>query len=321
MTLTQAYAVDGGRVPAAMLRRTLWASTGGATGVIGVGDLKVTALPTPGTSVNVAPGGAIMATRYAGASANETYAVVNDATVSVAIPATGSGGGRTDYIILKIDDWHFDGSQQAPADPKTALYCSLQRVSSITGLGYPFVVLAKITIPASTGTITNAMITDMRKVAQPRTKRYVKGVPLVANQKETLNSTTREYFPNPGKVTVDVPTWATNVKIRADWLMIGNPSTNCVGFIWVGWGDWTGTQFELETQKYSYNSPANSPDGARANYAVVDEMPVPAKYRGRSGITFQMWGSNHASTVGKPWVDEWSGAALDILFEEIADQA
>ena len=317
MALTPAYAVDGGRVPAQMLRMMAWAATGGGNGIVRPGDLKVTALATPGGSVNIGAGGALAVTRYSGASGAQTYAAYNDATAALAIPATGSGAGRTDYIILRVDDWHFDGSQ-APADPLAALYCSFQRVSALPTT-YPYVPLAKITIPASTGTITNAMITDLRVMARPRRQRVLLATPTIASGTETLSSTSREYFPNQGgQKLVDIPDWATRVAIRADWIQVVMAAGNVQGAVWVGFGDWDGTKFEVETQTFGFDN-VQAANASRATVTAADELVIPAKYRGRSNVTFQMWARrNGTGNVGLK-IDQWSGACLDLEFKEVAD--
>ena len=318
MALLPAFAVDGGRGPASMFRGMLWASTSGATGVVQAGDLRVTPLSTPGTAVNVGPGGALAASRYTGASRAETYGVVNDATIPVAIPPTSSGAGRTDYIILKVDDWHFSGSPQ-PDDPLGAAYCSFERVTSLTGINYPYVPLAKITIPASTGTITSSMITDLREVALPRTQRVLRPNALIWSEEETLTSKTGEYFPNAGGAqTVPIPSWATRVKIRADWFMVRVPKGAVDGRIWVGFGDWNGTRWgapDTQSQEFAFNN-ADTGGDCRQSWAVVDDLYIPANLRGRD-VHFQMWGKVF-STV-RPVIDGISGSSLDLLFEEVAD--
>ena len=319
MALLPAFAVDGGRGPASMFRGMLWASTSGATGVVQAGDLRVTPLSTPGTAVNVGPGGALAASRYTGASRAETYGVVNDATVQLAIPATGSSGGRTDYIILKIDDWHFSGGSQ-PADPLAATYCSVVRVSSLSGINHPYVPLAKLTIPASTGTITNAMIKDLREVALPRTQRVLRPNAIVASETETLTSKTGEYFPNAGGTQmVDIPSWATRVKIRADWLMVKIPKGKVRGNIWVGFGDWNGSRWggpATQSQEFTFTDTDQSPGDTRQTWTVVDDLYIPSNLRGRE-VHFQMWGK--LVDAGRPVIDASSGSSLDLLFEEVAD--
>lgn len=214
MALLPAYAVDGGRVPARMLRTVAWAATSGANGIVQPGDLKVVPLATPGAGVQIMPGGALLTMRYTAATPQQTYAVVNDAAETLAIPATGSGSGRTDYIILRVDDPEFGGQQ--PPDPLTATYARFERVSSITNLPYPHVVLARIQIPASTATITAGMIFDLRRVAVPRRERSLR----LLNVTDPLNLTSSSFinWPSESAIQVRIPEWATHAQIRADVL-------------------------------------------------------------------------------------------------------
>ena len=320
MGLIPAYAVDGGRINAAMLRTVLWASTSGASGIVRATDLRVSALAVPGTKVNINPGAALLANRFSGSSGTQSYAAASDGVTQLDIPATGSSGGRTDFIILRIDDWHFTGAQ-APVDPVNALYCSFQRVSSLTGLNYPYVALAKIVIPASTGTITNAMITDLRKVALPRTERVVRVNAMVIPETETVsNATTGEYFPNAGGAqTVSIPPWATRVKIRATWHGMVMPGGNCQGRMWVSFGDWDGKSWGAKSQEFAWDNVANA-NTYRLDVSAVDDMPVPPALRGRD-VRFQMWGRKLSSTSVGARMDQNSGATLDLLFEEIADSS
>ena len=318
MTLSPAWAVDGGRVPASVARMLAWAATNGSNGVVQATDLAVTALPVPGGAVNVAPGGALMVNRFGGRAQAQTYVTSNDATIQVTIPATSSTA-RTDYLILRVDDWHFDSSQQ-PENPLDATYCSLQRVTSLTGIAYPYVALAKITIPASTGTITPAMITDLRQVANPRTKRVLRPNALIWSEKETLTVSTAqgEYWPNKGGTQdVFIPEWATRVKIRADWLSILIPAGDVQGRLWVSFGDWDGKSWGKASQEFAFDNVAGSSPN-RQNFAVVDEMPIPANLRGRS-VHFQAW-AKKVSTTG-PVIDGNSGFILDLTFEEVADSS
>lgn len=318
MTLSPAWAVDGGRVPASVARMLAWAATNGSNGVVQATDLAVTALPVPDGAVNVAPGGALMVNRFGGRAQAQTYVTANDATIQVAIPPTSSTA-RTDYLILRVDDWHFDSSQQ-PDNPLDATYCSLQRVTSLTGIAYPYVPLAKITIPASTGTITPAMITDLRQVANPRTKRVLRPNALIWSEKETLTVTTAqgEYWPNKGGAQdVFIPDWATRVKIRADWLSVLVPAGDVQGRVWVSFGDWDGKTWGKASQDFAFDNVAGSSPN-RQNFAVVDEMPIPPALRGRS-VHFQAWAKKISATG--PIIDGLSGFVLDLTFEEIADSS
>lgn len=320
MALSPAYVVDGGRVPAQMLRMTLWASTSGANGVCLPGDLRVQALAVPGGAVNVLPGGAILSNsgRFPGTSGTQSFAAVNATTEQLTIPATGSGSGRTDYVILRIDDWHFDGSAQ-PADPKTALYCSFRRVSSLAGLAYPYVALAKITIPASTGTITQAMITDLREVALPRRESVARfRTQTGADDPQRLTSTTRQLWPAEGGwQLVDVPGWATRVQIKATWSQIKFDADAQTGRLWLSWGDWVAAdgQYELRTDTIMYDAAAGST--SRQTIVLVADMYVPTKYRGKTDVRFAFQGKREIGTG--PLIDQVTALGLELTFLEVAD--
>ena len=299
-----------------MARMMLFATSSGASGVVQATDLKVSALGVPGASVTIAPGAAIMASRYAGV-VGQSYAARNDGAVSLSIPATGSSGGRTDYICLRIDDWHYDSSQQ-PGDPLAAAYCSFVRTQNLNFTS-PYVPLAKIEIPANTATITPSMIKDLRSVALPRTKRVLRANAVVLSETETLKSATGEYFPNAGGTQmVDIPSWATRVKIRADWSGVFMSSGDCRGRVWVSFGDWTGTSWgtaATTSQEYAFDN-AQGANPYRTNLAVFDDLYIPSSLRGRE-VHFQLWGKSLGS-VG-PKLDQATGVSLDLLFEEIAD--
>lgn len=194
----------------AVARMLAYAATNGATGIISPGDLKVTALPTPGPAVRIAPGGAVMLNRYPGAP-NQSYTVRNATETYFDVTATGSSGGATKYLILRVDDPEFDG--QAPADRKNGPYVRPVWVNSITNLAYPFVLLSKLVQPANTATITNAMLTDPREVANPRAPERTMRVNPVSTAKD-LTSTSWVDFPGVTE-EIPVPPWATYAVITA----------------------------------------------------------------------------------------------------------
>jgi hypothetical protein len=166
--------VGGGALhPAEAARQLTYAVTGGAVGVGAVDDLKITQLPTAGTSVRAASGGAVIPNLYPGAS-QQSYAGRAASTTDISVTATGSGSGRVDLVIARIDDPQYGGT--VPGDVTVGPYIKFAIIQNVAsgstglpaGLAYPAVALARLDIPASTGTITNAMITDLRAVANPR---------------------------------------------------------------------------------------------------------------------------------------------------------
>lgn len=319
MTFLPAFAVDGGRIPAQMLRMVAWVATSGATGIVSPNDLRVQALPTPAGSVNILPGGAIIATKFTNSSQTQSYAVANDAAVSFDITATGSGSGRTDYLIVRIDDPQYAG--QVPSNPLDALYCRPVVVSSIDNLTYPFVPLAKIVLPASTATVTNAMITDLRKVANPRTLDVLRPIPVITGDTGLVlnNKTTGEWFPNnPGPQAIDIPTWATRAQIECEWLFVQHTGGNENGKCWVEYGPFvSGSRMERSTQQFAWDAGGND-ETRRTNWKVADDVYIPANYRGTTQ-SFVPEASRSSVSVGTTQMDAYSGMCMRVRFLEVAD--
>jgi len=136
------------------------------------GDLKITQLPTAGTSVRAASGGAVIPNLYPGGS-QQSYTARAASTTDVPVTATGSGAGRVDLVIARIDDPFYGGT--VPSDVTVGPYVRLDIIQNVAagstdipaGLAYPAIALARLDIPASTATITTSMITDLRVMVVP----------------------------------------------------------------------------------------------------------------------------------------------------------
>lgn len=214
--------VGGGAEHSPEVARSLaYAATNGAEGIAGISDLKVQAQAVPNGTVRVITGGALLLNRYAGGS-GQTYALRNATATDVTVTPTGSGGGRTDLVVARVLDPQYEGAP--PSDPLTFQYSRIAIIQGVPAatmtakelnLGYPAIALAKITLPASTGTVTAAMITDLRRVAQPRRERAML----------TIFPSTNVAMPTAGyaswpitsaqRPVVAVPDWATRVDIVA----------------------------------------------------------------------------------------------------------
>lgn len=208
MARLPAFAIDDAMVTGRTLRTVAYMGTSGQTGVGTPESMKVTA---NGASVSIAPGAAVAATRYVSSPSYNSYVLVSDSVASVSIPATGSGNGAVRYIIARADDPEFGGQ----GDP-SEIFWHYEQVASITNLPFPFVPLARINQPASTTSITNAMITDLRTIATPRRVRDTADFVVTS----AMNLTSAEYvdFPPGATAQLAVPTWATRAVVRADLL-------------------------------------------------------------------------------------------------------
>lgn len=176
--------------------------------------LKVSALSTPGGGVQIADGSAVIQGRVS--PVQGTYSAYNiGVDTSVTIAATG-GTGRSDMIVLRVEDPEYEGTRDPETDPLVFFEVVSNVSSSATTVpsGYSAIPLARVDIPASTATITNSMIVDLRRVANPRRERvlypYYAQDPLV---EISGTSETWKTHPNLTMADIDVPSWATTAKI------------------------------------------------------------------------------------------------------------
>lgn len=127
-----------------------------AGGVVGSGDYQVTA-PASGMSVNVAEGQIWIP----GSAANQAqYYMLNDATLSVTVPAANATNPRIDLIVAQVEDAEYGSGS------------NLGQVVDIAGTPAPSpvapsapassIVLAQVYVGAAVTSITSANITDER---------------------------------------------------------------------------------------------------------------------------------------------------------------
>lgn len=308
-------------------RNIAWNATQGRTGVATPGSLKVSALPTAGGGVRVSPGGAAIESTFAGAT-QQSYAVRNDATATVPIPANNTANERHQRVAAYVKDPQYAGSM--PSDPANGPYTDWYVGTSWPT--WPHVKLAFIRIPPHTSVITNSMIRDERTLLNPRREEVVFGRPRVLGDSSAGSTLTvrhangGEYFPggngSPNQFPVDVPSWATRVMIDADWMGVSYQGGRDVyGNYWVEWGDeyrdrtWPNNQqWEYATQIFAFNS---SQDSARqrTNWRLMDAMWIPHKLRG-TRCTFAFKGSLSASSETGVSMDHLAGLGMRLTFAE-----
>lgn len=271
--------VGGGAQHSPEVARLLaYAATNGAEGVAGVDDLRVQAQTVPTTNVAVLPGAALILNRYAGGG-QQTYMLRNASSTNVDITATGSGGGRTDLIVARVLDPQYEGA--TPADPINFQYAKLAVIQGIPSgtktarelnLGYPAVELAKVTLPASTATVTSGMITDLRKVARPRRERLLD----TAYWTVPINIDTAGYKNIGTSASFDVPTWATAAKVVITYSGLALFTANTTG-----WLRGTLNGIEIRPTFFDENWLAAG-SFQRTTYAAAGEILIPSAMRGNS---------------------------------------
>lgn len=239
------WAIGGGSaMPAEILRLVSWAALGGQEGVFSSADCKVSALETPGTSIRVMPGACSVGNRALNAS-KELYIGRLFAEDVVPIEPTGAGSGRSDLIVVEVQNPYISGEPwQIPEDPVNGPYIFTSVIPNVAAttksvkdlnLGRSCITLARIDIPPSTGTIIPGYIKDLRTVVNPMTGAVQPpddggdgddGDPVVVcpggdddddddDADDHLPSTQTTYlnWPFTAKINLNVPEWANYADI------------------------------------------------------------------------------------------------------------
>lgn len=321
------------------IRQLAYATTAGASGVMGTTDCRVKQLDSPAGAVQCLPGGYMVASN-ATASAYEGYSGKWDVAETVAVPNVGSGGPRSDLIVLVIKDPYVSGAGawDEPADLENGPYAEIVVIQNVTssqwfasqtleGADWSAITLAKITRLANSTTVVDANITDVRSLAGlggTRTVVEQVSIPPIAqqvyassvncNNNHVLeeNDLTWIDFPSQATWQVPVPSWAATVSV----MMMGTPASRAHA-----WGEvrlnFGGTA--LSPREFDIN---NAPDGAIDVYRAVipygGVYTVPTASRGTiATVKVQMHSNSGATTArmliaDKVDVDGSAGCYFDL---------
>lgn len=327
------YLVGGGfEHSAEIMRVMLAASTSDAEGIMTAGDFKITPTAVPGAKVVAAPGNALIRNTYSGGT-GQTYATRAPQQTELDIQATGSAGARTDLVVARIDDPTYGGGAFDPATFQAAKFEVIRGVPASTktakelGLSYPAIALARITLPASTGTVTAGMITDLRKMALPRKERHLYVYNLVSGDGVHRLSNTRDigdWWPNPKDVLgwyIDVPEWAQRVRIlgQAGGVMVPRSGGNAWGRLWARIGS-IYDERGVNTQETSWDLSGGGPTNAREAWIAGADRAVPSNIRGEQGMYVGLRGRviSSDSSESLPYLDSLSVVSVDVEFYETA---
>ncbi|MDS2172528.1 hypothetical protein [Nesterenkonia sp. CL21] len=271
---------------------------GGQTGIIGPLSCEVLAQPTPNNTVRILPGGFCIEANHGGGPLGYPEAprqmYVHDLmqTISQEIDPTDSSGGRIDVVGIVIDDPQFEGTTEL-IDWETHRFWRphvAKGVSSIANrpqhfpeVGRPFLPLARVTIPASTATITQDMITDIRFLAVERTK--FDTIVQRPDESRTLTTSNASDYVSLDQIrSIIIPQWATHVKLDGE--IIGCAAT--------GSGDVNGrVRFVFSPgtgNKYTGSVPFNESNAwSRFTLPAFGTIPLDDNERGRrSFFRFQV---------------------------------
>jgi hypothetical protein len=201
----------GGTHPARAFRMMVRDLARGNQGVTEGNDLKVREWTTPGAGVRVGDGSAVIRGAAWGQGSYTQYNV-GDAIVPIA--PTGASA-RSDLVCLRVEDPEYEGNRDPAADD-IGYFHVISGVSSTTRTAPPgmtAIPLARLDIPANTATITNAMITDLRQIANPRRERRLYTAYPGSMSRLTAQSGQWYNWPAAARWRVTIPSWATSAKL------------------------------------------------------------------------------------------------------------
>lgn len=228
------FFTEYGKHSSPVVRSLAYVACRGNEGVMGSTDCVVRATPTPSGNVTVDIGSYAILCRATG-QANQMYVGRNLSQASVAIPATDATGPKSYLVIIRVENPYLPGEQWGyPNVPEDGPYVFTRVVGDgvttatrkVTDLGnsWSAITLARVDVPASTGAITQSMITDLRPdtgfggasggvAASPQVSVYSTDKQMTTS--EQLTSSSFVTWPTQAQWSVPVPPWATNAEITA----------------------------------------------------------------------------------------------------------
>ncbi|KQP81567.1 hypothetical protein [Aeromicrobium sp. Leaf291] len=313
--------IAGGKHGPEVARLVAYNACGGVDGVTRPGDLKVRPSSPAAQSVVLSPGATSIVNRSAGA-ASQAYSARKTEDEVVPLTPTPAGSARTDLICVIINDPEFPGYDSTKGGVYTLVVegvpADTTRLQAVPGWasrsGYA---VAAVTRPANTGTATAGHIRDLRRLSQPRSHRDPLTYSLLPTDAETLTSTsaTGEQWPDAAGWNVQIPEWATRVKVVATWYGVRVPPGNLVGRVQARLGLVAQANAPV-TQEIVFDTP-NANNVSRDTWGLADDLPIPAELRGTT-VYAHLRGRITASSGNSARVslDNGSSVVLDLQWVE-----
>jgi len=307
MTLIQPpMMVHGGTHPARTMRMMIRDLSRGSQGVTEFNDLKVTQQTTPGAGAQVGDGSGVVR----GASWGQgSYTQYNVGTALVGIAPTGAQG-RTDMVVLRVLDPEYEGSLN-PAKDDIGFFDVVSNVSSTATqppTGMTAIPLARVALPPNCVTVTNAMITDLRKIANPRRDRQLytsfPGNPL---NRLVYQDNKWHTWPSAARWSIYVPVWAVTAKIVTTIAGLRLDSADVFAHMQQVFGTVQGQDTLIDDDQGA---------NIRRNTVVLaDSLTIPAAMRGTTHSLYVQTYMSKAET-GNLGVDAGTSLIADVEFEE-----
>lgn len=323
------WAVTGAQSSARIARLQLQSGTASGNGVVDSDHLRVLPLEVPGTSVRITSGGATILGREL--EFQGSYFAFNVGDAEVPISPTGSGGGRSDLVVLRVEDPNIDGTPWGHDVTQDPVYYfrvleGVDPTATTAPAGTTAVALARIDLPANTATVTADMITDVRALANPKTSRVLRvqrgGTQTGGEWDEAGNIVDPDFERWPQHDwSVTIPEWATQAQILANWDNVFYKAPDGTGGTWDARGTlWVGLvgSETITTTPSAYNfNPMSTTNGYRCSTANRDQIPIPEALRGET-VQVRMYVSGTPGQSGRLVADEYANFSVDLQFNEVA---
>ncbi|WP_324787018.1 hypothetical protein [Streptomyces sp. H51] len=306
MTLIQPpMMTNGGTHPARTMRMMIRDLSRGAQGVTEYNDLRVSQQTTPGAGVQISDGSGIV---RGAAWGQGSYTQYNVGTALVSIAPTGATP-RTDMVVLRVLDPEYEGSLN-PATDDIGFFDVVSNVSAAATQppsGMTAIPLARIALPVNCATVTDAMITDLRRIANPRRERQLYTAFPSALAQLTYSDNQWHRWPGAANWSIVVPSWAVSAKIVTTIAGLRLTTANVYAHMQQCFGTVTGQDTAIDDDQGT---------GTRRNTVVIaDSMAIPWQMRGSSqNLYLQTYMSR--SDTGNLGVDGSTSLIADVEFEE-----
>lgn len=313
------FVENGAQHSASLARKLAFAAMRGNEGIVGGTDLEVRALAVPGTKIRVFPGLAAIRNRAPGAK-NEMYLASMISEEEVDIVATSASGPRSDMICARIENpWLDSEPYPEPSNPAIGPYIKTVVISNVgnaatappPGNGNALIPLARIDLPASTATVIQSYIADLRFMASvlEQSNRIMVAVP--GQHTLPVAQTAYVVWPSPpmSGQTIRVPEWATKCVINGTVATVNFPTGNAVGDLRAGVG-----ALRTAAMKFDYSNSAPGPD--RGNLIFGGQFDIPASMRGTTQPVVteaRSAGSGGGATV-PIYAELYSTVSLEVKF-------
>ncbi len=308
----------------------------GSEGVVRPTDCRCLSMPVATNRIRVMTGAYAILNRALGGD-SQMYLGRVTSQDEVETTPTGSGGGRTDLVIIRVENPYPSGeSWPTPSDVKNGPYVFTRIIEGVPAnttsvkqlnLGYSAIAVARINFPPSTSTVSQAMITDLRPVAQAG----------FGDRLEDASLTKQNWRNNYKYGSADIMT-NSSFSVTSQWplatatMKLPIPA-NCTDFDYVItfanlqhdfaniWGEFT-----LAETSGAFSSASNSivdynkfdvdqwvNGGIRVNPIISGNCPVPAASRGKVATVKTNYRS-YLNNAGTLRFDTSSIAMVDVSF-------